>query len=255
VPHTLLGAALSLLLVFRTNGCFARFNEGRALWGSLVKCSRDWIRLASNYFPTNLKKKAARYVQAYAFVLKSYLRSGRTRSDPNDPTAYRDDPTVIVSSLLPKEEAALVLSQKNQPFFILFRMTQILKEAGPSIPHHISHHLEHTLAEMLSIAGSCDRILGTPIPLSYTRHTSRSLMLWLTTLPFALYPCTGLLTAPAMLCISFIFLGIDEIGVEIEEPFSIMPLLPLCKKIAMDSKLAMEMPHLESQTLLIYDSF
>ena len=55
VPHTLLGAALSLLLVFRTNGCFARFNEGRALWGQLVKCSRDWIRLASNYFPSHLK--------------------------------------------------------------------------------------------------------------------------------------------------------------------------------------------------------
>ena len=43
-------------------------------------------------------------------------------------------------------------------------------------------------------------------------------------------------------------------GVEIEEPFSIMPLLPLCKKITQDAKLAMEMPHLDSQTLLIYDS-
>ena len=101
VPHTLLGAALSLLLVFRTNGCFARFNEGRALWGQLIKCSRDWMRLASNYFPPHLKKKASRYVQCYAFCLKSSLRSGRTRNDPSDPTAYRDDPSVIVNSLLP----------------------------------------------------------------------------------------------------------------------------------------------------------
>ena len=35
--------------------------------------------------------------------------------------------------------------------------------------------------------GACERILRTPIPLSYTRHTARFLMLYLTFLPFALW--------------------------------------------------------------------
>lgn len=31
--------------------------------------------------------------QAWGWILKAHLRAGRTRQDPNDPTAYRDDPT------------------------------------------------------------------------------------------------------------------------------------------------------------------
>ena len=37
--HTLLGFALSMLLVFRTNTAYDRWWEGRKLWGSLVKRS------------------------------------------------------------------------------------------------------------------------------------------------------------------------------------------------------------------------
>lgn len=56
-----------------------------------------------------------------AFVLKSHLRSGRTRSCPDDPSAYRDDPTEIVRRLLPEKEADIVLRQPNRPFFVLCR--------------------------------------------------------------------------------------------------------------------------------------
>lgn len=34
----------------------------------------------------------AHLTQAWGWILKAHLRSGRTRPDPNDPTAYRDDP-------------------------------------------------------------------------------------------------------------------------------------------------------------------
>lgn len=35
--------------------------------------------------------------------------------------------------------------------------------------------------------GTCERIVRFPIPLSYTRHTSRFMLLWLALLPIALY--------------------------------------------------------------------
>jgi ion channel-forming bestrophin family protein len=89
--------------------------------------------------------------------------------------------------------------------------------------------------------GGCERLLGTPIPLSYTRHTSRCLILWLATLPMALWPCMGWATVPAMFAMCFIFVGIDEIGVEIEEPFCILPLMPMCKTIMRDVCDAMEL--------------
>jgi ion channel-forming bestrophin family protein len=39
--HTLVGFALSLLLVFRTNTAYDRWWEGRKYWGSLLNNSRD----------------------------------------------------------------------------------------------------------------------------------------------------------------------------------------------------------------------
>ena len=43
--------ALSLLLVFRTNTSYARWDEARKLWGGVVNRSRDVVRQACP--PTN----------------------------------------------------------------------------------------------------------------------------------------------------------------------------------------------------------
>jgi predicted membrane chloride channel (bestrophin family) len=58
-----------------------------------------------------------------------------------------------------------------------------------------------------SAAGGCERLLSTPIPLSYTRHTSRSMMLFLISLAPAIYPSMGLTTPMAVAVITFIFIG------------------------------------------------
>src|SRR5215204_1536071 len=41
ILHTLLGFAISMLLVFRTNTAYDRWWEGRKLWGALVNNSRN----------------------------------------------------------------------------------------------------------------------------------------------------------------------------------------------------------------------
>ncbi|KAJ9529976.1 hypothetical protein QJQ45_023240, partial [Haematococcus lacustris] len=174
--------------------------------------------------------------QVLAFVLKSHLRAGRFRATPSDPTAFRDDPSVVVKELLPCNEATEVLAQSNRPFYMICKLTSLVREASrKAVARHVLlqaswlaaaplwqggwqavRHcalapaarprgsstlrpgkcclllvmLEHTISELCAVIGGCDRILGTPIPLSYTRHTSRSLVLWLSTLPLALWPVT-----------------------------------------------------------------
>ena len=44
-PHTLLGSALGLLLVFRTNTAYARFWEGRKIWETVLCTARDLSRM------------------------------------------------------------------------------------------------------------------------------------------------------------------------------------------------------------------
>eukprot|EP00966_Prymnesium_polylepis_P189689 4395199-Prymnesium_polylepis.1 len=85
--------------------------------------------------------------------------------------------------------------------------------------------------------GKSESLLRTPIPLGYTRSSVRFLWIWLTLLPFALcrtFSEFGVNTwwedkpqpvlVLAMFFISFTFLSIEDIAVQIEEPFAILPL-------------------------------
>ena len=92
---------------------------------------------------------------------------------------------------------------------------------------------------------TCERIFNTPIPLAYSRHTSRFLVLYVSTLPLALVGSLGWGTLPVMVVIVWALFGILEIGNLIEEPFtalvgdesSLRPLLPLteiCRTIRRD---------------------
>jgi len=45
--HSFIGAALALLLVFRTNASYDRFWEGRKLWGGIVNETRNIARQAT----------------------------------------------------------------------------------------------------------------------------------------------------------------------------------------------------------------
>jgi len=54
--HGLVGLALGLLLVFRTNASYDRFWEGRRLWGSIINETRNLAR-SSCAFLTRRQKR------------------------------------------------------------------------------------------------------------------------------------------------------------------------------------------------------
>ena len=84
-------------------------------------------------------------------------------------------------------------------------LAQIVRTAG--LPTAATLRMEDDLTNFGDSLGGCERLLRTPIPLFYTRHTSRFLMIWLTFLPATLWPACGLLTLPLVFLISFLLLG------------------------------------------------
>jgi predicted membrane chloride channel (bestrophin family) len=56
-------------------------------------------------------------------------------------------------------------------------------------------------------------------------------MLWLATLPFVLWNHIGWAVVPSTAVVSFLLLGIDEIAIQLEEPFGILPLEAICDTI------------------------
>ena len=92
------------------------------------------------------------------------------------------------------------------------------------------------MQELLNILvdnlGSCERILRTPMPLAYAIHLKQLLLLYCFLLPFQIVQSldwwTGLISA----LVSFTLLGIEAIGLEIENPFGYdendLPLDAIC---------------------------
>ena len=85
--------------------------------------------------------------------------------------------------------------------------------------------------------GGCERLMRSPIPLAYTHHTSRFLVFWAALLPVALFedigPAATALLSPAAM---FLLFGVDEIAIELEEPFSVMDLEGMCATVGRDGE-------------------
>ena len=79
--------------------------------------------------------------------------------------------------------------------------------------------LEAQVAALLDNQGGCERILRTPIPFAYAVHIKQLLLIYLLSLPLALVGEMGWVAIPTSAVIAFGLLGIEEAGVEIEDPF------------------------------------
>src|SRR5262249_39440530 len=70
--HTVLGVALSMLIVFRTNSAHPLFGEARSPWGALATPSRTLARMAAGFAPP--ADELAMLTSAYVIMLKEQLR-------------------------------------------------------------------------------------------------------------------------------------------------------------------------------------
>ncbi len=95
--------------------------------------------------------------------------------------------------------------------------------------------LDQNVQLLIDSLGACERIRKTPLPFAYVVHLRRALILYCFTLPFALVESFGWGTILATLLVAYIFFGIEEIGVEIEDPFgqddNDLPLDRICATI------------------------
>ena len=64
-----------------------------------------------------------------------------------------------------------------------------------------------TIDDLAKSIGSCERLVQTPVPLNYARHTSRFLTLWCLTLPVSLVGSMGLLVVPVTAFVTWCLFG------------------------------------------------
>jgi putative membrane protein len=213
VANIVPGIVLGLLLVFRTNTAYERFWEGRKLWGSIINTTRNlsrniWVFVEENN-PIDRTHKIAilRLLVAFAITTKLHLRQEPLNDEVKD---------LVSSSQYVKLQAI-----HHPPLEIAFWVNDYLNKQHQRGKIHIHKMISivHLLNQLVDYLGSCERILRTPMPWAYSIHLKQLLLLYCLMLPFEIVSTMGWLTGFVSALTSFTLLGIEEIGVEIENPF------------------------------------
>ena len=223
--HSLVGVALGLLLVFRTNASYDRFWEGRKLWGGMVNETRNLVRLGKAHLAADpaLLSRLARWTAAFPYAAMNGLRGV-----PGLGAAERYLPLDRVEAARESKHTGLLVSQE---------LTHCLQEAYKKgeITDIVLQMLDQNIQLLVDYLGGCERIRKTPLPFAYVIHLRRALIVYCFTLPFALVETYGWTTILDVFLVAYIFFGIEEIGVEIEGPFGFddndLPLEQICATI------------------------
>ncbi|MEM9808516.1 MAG: bestrophin family ion channel [Cyanobacteria bacterium P01_D01_bin.56] len=219
VPSIVLG----LLLVFRTNASYERFWEGRKLWGSIVNTSRNlarqiWVSIDTS---RESKQQALKLIVAFAIATKQHLRQ-----HPCDQE---------LQHLVSPTQVEKLLSLNSPPLEIAVWLGDYLQvqQIKDRINPYQLQAMTEQLNSLVDALGGCERILKTPLPLAYSIHLKQLLVMYCLALPFQVVSELNWWTIPVVSLVAFAVFGVEEIGLEIENPFGCdpndLPLNAICQ--------------------------
>jgi ion channel-forming bestrophin family protein len=222
--HTVMGVTMSLLIVHRTNSANTRYWEGRTAWGSIVNASRNLARLAGAAAPP--AEDVGRLLSAFAVALRERLRDR--------------DPTEALRPWLSGRLLEEVVAASNPPARLGRSLSNWVRarKAQGAVDAVTASDLERQIAALTDAQGACERIQRTPMPFIYASLIKELLVLYLASLPFVLVAKMGYAAPMVVAVVALGMLGIEDAGVEIENPFGMtpnaLPLETICATIARD---------------------
>ena len=219
-----LASPIGLLLAFRVNSCVSRFHAAREMWGKMTYECRDVASTLSacNEINAETKARCGSLLAAYAWCAKAA-------------STFEEPPSEVVRTLLNEEDASRVLAARKPALACL----SLVRKATIALPlgHHVEKELYHSISDLNLLYGGIERLISTPLAPMYMRHYQRGLLAWLFLLPCGLTKA-GCSTAPKLVCVvasaAYLFLGIDEIGLQIEQPFFVLPVHKLAEGLTRD---------------------
>ena len=211
-PFEFAGAALGLMLILRTNAGYDRWWEARKHWGGIVNQSRNLVIGAIAYGPNDSewREKMVRWTAVFPHVARLSLRGER--------------PSTEVANLVGPEDARRVASAGHMPSFVAVTLGDLLHEARDKskMDGFAFIQVDRARAFLIDHIGGCERIAKTPLPRAYSINIRRFIVLFLLMLPFSLLHLldSDWLVPVITMVVAYPLLSLDQIGVELENPFS-----------------------------------
>jgi putative membrane protein len=217
IPLSLFGSAIGIIVAFRNQSSYGRWWEARTLWGALVNNSRSWARQVTTVMmPLNdaeageLKTMQRRLVYhqiAYMHALRQHLRGL--------------EPWEELVPLLSEQELVELRDQKNVPLAIQQQMGTLLRHCQVRGWIDLGNWLalDQNLDDLVDAQGGAERIKNTPMPKQYDYFPQLFVQMYCMMLPLGLVQNMGWYTPLGSTLVGFIFLALDKIGRDLDDPF------------------------------------
>lgn len=207
LPMPLIGSALAIFISLRNNNAYARWSEARQLWGGVVNYSRTLARQVRLYLPGDpAADTVVRLQVAYAHALRCHLR----RQDCRDEIAH----------LIDSGTQERLRGASNVPDALLGEIADLLAALRSGTLDTIQlAAFDGTLAALANMQGGAERLKSTPMPRQYTVFPRVFVQLFCLLLPLAMVADLGWATPLGSTLVGFIFLALDRVGGDLEDPF------------------------------------
>jgi ion channel-forming bestrophin family protein len=268
-PVSTIGVAVSFYLGFKNNQSYDRFWEARTAWGGIVNSSRTWANQVLSYISDHNKpigdsdahveivqKRLIYRHLAYINALRLQLRKPTSFSINHHGAVAnfhfghpeRDNWEGEVKPFLAIQEYNELSGKQNMPAHILRNQGEdlrILFEKNKLIDDFRHVEMMNTIRDLYNEQGRCERIKNTPFPRQYAYFSKVFTWIFVLMLPLALvreFEALGeqfiWLVIPFTTIISWIFMTIEIVGDNSEDPFenfiNDVPMTALCRNIEID---------------------
>ena len=221
------GLIMGLILVFRVNSGYDRWWEARKIWGNVVNQSRNLAIIVVQYTNKDAQAwvlKVTQMMTALAYLMKDNLREHTELQ--------------YLNHLVDNENFSKITQANNRPVIIANMIAKELKIARTE--HGLDNfsflHAQEQLEQLVDAQGACERIIKTPIPFVMAVKSRSFILFFLLMLPYALANVSLLISPVIAGFVSYALFSLDQIGIELQNPFSQknlshLPLDSICKSI------------------------
>jgi ion channel-forming bestrophin family protein len=221
VPLALYGTAISIIVGFRNNYAYGRWWEARTLWGAIVNRSRTVARqvLTTMSAPTGateeenaevaaMQRKLVYYQIAYVHALRQQLRGL--------------DPIAEIRNLVSAEQCEELIGDRNVSLALQRKMGAMMREARRRgwVNEWEWQAIDGSLSALMDSQGGAERIKNTPMPKQYDFFPTLFVEIYCLMLPIGMVEKLEWFTPLGSTLVGFMFLALDKIGRDLEDPFA-----------------------------------
>lgn len=269
-PLSVIGIAVAFYIGFKNSQSYDRFWEGRKIWGGIVNYSRTWTIQVLSFAHTQNKEETKKLQTELVHRHIAWLNTLRTQL--RQPKSWAIKENRMVEKLFDRHGERNISCQQAIGLVSPEEFEDLQKRVNPAT-HLIKNQalkvtelrklnlidgfqedqFQSVLEEFYNLQGKCERIKNTPFPRQYGYFAKVFTWLFVLLIPFGMLDVFEddmvnlperiqegyiFLMIPFSVLISWIFITMDSIGDNSEDPFegriNDVPMTALCRTIEID---------------------